>query len=739
MKKIRFSNLFACICILGAVLLTAGSASAATVQAVIDLKPDTISLDGHDRWVSVSIELPRPYSVRNIMTGTVVLTVNGNVIRAQSESIHFRDQDRDGTRDMMVEFDCRKLQSHLFLGPQALKVSGSIAGGDTFEGTDTIKGELDKKCLSKLTILQTSDIHNHASGYGPFIDYTPDSLNDDEVLGGFARLGTLIGTIRQAQAKARIPTLLFDSGDYFMGTTYDLTAPDPIIYRFFQAMGYDAVTLGNHEFDWGPGGLALLLGNGVTNGFTVPVIATNAVTSVKDSGDDGIEELESMGVIINKKVYTLNNGLKIGLLGLMGPNADEKAPVASPVTFNHDYAFIQKCVNELRKKYKADVVAVLSHGGVDNDGYGDDADLAQNVSGIDIIASGHYHTATDKAFISGASNSIIFSPGEYGEFLSRLDVTYSQALGRVVGYTFRLLPVDDSVPGAPAVQAMVEQYNAGINASLMSAGLPEIDETISTTNFDLELAPFEVTGLGSLCADAVRNVANAVSPINFPNSPIDISVVPSGTIHGRILAGNTGDITFSDIYNCLPLGISPYQTTPPGYPLMHTYLTGAEVYLMCEIGLTLSHEMDSDYYLNFSGIKIDYDPSKAGSLRGVQAVYLYSYQDPFCIGTPVFINPYDKSRLYHIAVDLYTLEMLNIVNSYLPSGYSIVPKKADGTQLLSTDFINYRIDATPASGVVELKAWMALLNYLPGLGGAVPSSIYGTGGAFSTRVNYVTP
>ncbi len=705
-------------------------AAAGIISSVVDLNPKTIILNSNGNNVTAYIELPDTYDVADIDVNTVALKANGTDISAKSEPTCIGDYDEDGVPDLMVKFDRQELQDHLFLGLQTLTVSGSLTDTDTFTGTDTVKVILAGKNDLQFTIMQTSDVHDHASGYGPFIDYTPLTLNDDGIRGGFARLATLIGMVRQSQAAAGIPTLLFDSGDFFMGTAYDLAADNPIILQFFQAMGYDAVTLGNHEFDWGPQGLAMLLGNGLANGFSVPIVASNMA-----SNGSALDYLPS-GTIVSKKIMTLPNGIKIGLLGLTGPDSDEKAPVATPVTFNHDYAFIQSCVNDLRDNDGVDLVVVLSHGGVENNGTGDDADLAENVSGIDIIASGHFHTATHEAVVTGGSNTIIFSPGEYGEYLSRLDAIFSPDLDRVVGFELNLLDVNDTVPGNSTVQGMVAGYNAAIDATLTDSGLPTLSDPVSTTGFDLNLAPFQVTGLGSLCADAVRNVANAVAPFNYPASPVEIGVVPSGVIRDPILAGNTGVISFMDTYNCLPLGISPYQTSPPGYPLMHAYLNGMEVYTMCEVGMTLSRMIGSDYYLNFSGLNIVYDPSQAASFHGVQAVYLYSPADPFCTGTPVFINPFDPDRLYHIAVDLYALQMLNVVTGY---GFPLEPKKADGTPLASADFINYRIDATPDAGVMELKEWMALLNYLPTFGGAVPAVVYGPEGTALGRVTYVTP
>jgi len=703
-------------------------ASDGVIPAVVDLNPGSLNLNSRGDLVTAYIELPESFNVADINTGAVVLRVNGNEIGAEPNPTKIGDYDEDGIPDLMVKFDRQFLQSYLFLGDQTLTVAGELTGVGTFKGTDTINVILPGRNHLEFTILQTSDVHNHASGYGPFIDYTPLTLGDDGIRGGFARLATLIGMVRQEQAAAGVPTLLFDSGDFFMGTAYDLTADNPIILQFFKAMGYDAVTLGNHEFDWGAQGLALLMGNGLANGFSVPILASNM-----NSNGSALDYLPS-GTIIDKKITTLPNGIKIGLLGLVGPDSDEKAPAAYPVTFNHNIEFIQNCVNDLRNNDEVDLVVVLSHGGVENNGSGDDADLAEKVSGIDIIASGHFHTATHEAIVSGGSNTIIFSPGEYGEFLSRLDVIYSPDLDRVVGFEMNLLEADDTVPGNPAVQAMVESYHAGINASLTAAGLPQLGDPISSTSFDLELSAFQVTGLGSLCADAVRNVANAVAPFNFPGSPIEIGIVPSGVIRDPILAGNTGMISFMDTYNALPLGISPYQTVPPGYPLMHAYLNGTEIYTICEIGLSLSRMIGSDYYLNFSGIKIDYDPSKAMNFQGVQAVYLYSPDDPLCTGTPTMINPFDPDRLYHIAVDFYALQMLNVVTGY---GFPLVPKKADGTALTPGDYAYYRIDATPAPGVTELKEWMALLNYLPGFVGGIPDVIYGPSGAVMGRVNYV--
>lgn len=586
-----------------------------------------------------------------------------------------------------------------------------------------------------LTILQTSDVHDHASGYGPFLDYTPlNTADHDQVKGGYARLATLINQIRCRQAAKCIPTLIFDSGDFFMGTVYDLTAANPIALKFFSAMKYDAVTLGNHEFDWAPTGLYMLLSNGVSNGFDVPVVATNMVVPENNA----LALLKQQGLIQSSKVIEYPFGLKVGIIGLMGKDSDSKAPVAKPVTFNHDYAFIQQQVDELRKKKHCQLVIALSHGGVENNGTGDDADLAKNVKGIDIIASGHYHTETDKALIMGDSNTIIFSPGEYGEHLSRLDITYNVLLRKVMDYKFTSIPVDDAVKGDAATQAMVETYHAAINTGLAPLHLT-LASPVSKTTFPFELASLTESNLGDLAADALRAVATLTSG----EAPFDFSVVASGVIRDYLYPGKTGYLSFADIYNVLPLGISPDTSQPlPGYPLMSMYVNALDLRNICEVALSFAPFIGSDYYLNFSGLKVKYVASAPLGQR-VRAVSVYPVTDFPCIDDTALVPVIDLDTgigspdLFHCVVDLYALQMMGVVTSTL--GLEIVPLDAGGVPINPANYMNYRIDTSPDAGVQELKEWMALLQYLggsfPASGAGIPEWLYGQSGIALGRIN----
>ncbi len=592
------------------------------------------------------------------------------------------------------------------------------------------------------TILQTSDLHNHAAGYGPSLDYTPKNNSDnDSVKGGYTRLASLIANVRNEHDANDNPVVVIDSGDFFMGTIYDLAATDPITLKYFQMTKYDAVTLGNHEFDWSPAGLAYLLSNALKTGFTVPVLASNLVTSETSASDDMLEALIQQGIIIDKKILELPNGLRVGLLGYMGIDSDQKAPVAPPVTFNHDYAFLQAKVDNLRKNDGVDIVILISHGGVNEDGTGDDALIAENVTGIDVIASGHYHVATKTPVKKGASNTLIFSPGEYGEYLSRLDITYNRVTNKIESTEFKLLPVDDTIVNRTVFETVVSGYKEQISAALTpllnSLGLSSIDAAVSSVSWDMTTHGGQESGIGNLSADGIRAVVSSLAPLN-DGVPVQIAVIPNGVIRDGLFVGKTGKITFTDIYNNLPLGTSPDTSQPlPGYPMMAFYVNGPELRNICEAGITLSAALGSDYYLNYSGIRIDYKPSMAPYFQGVQAIYMSPVQDSITSTKGAAIDLTDTTTVYKISVNLYALQMLGVISQATGGLLPINPRDKAGNIIPPAEYMLYRVDYDVAAGVQELKEWMTQLFYLQNFPTGIPSAVYGEGGIGMGRINFI--
>ncbi len=568
--------------------------------------------------------------------------------------------------------------------------AGGGSGGSAATGGD------------KLVILHTNDLHSHLTGFGPEADYTPLTPNDDDTVGGVARLAAEIAAARTRAATKNEPVLLLDAGDFMMGSLFEFlaTTATPEL-SFMQAAGYDATTLGNHEFDWTPLGLAGMLQAATTNGVTVPIIASNMVLSDTDSGDDGLAALSQAGVVKTKLVKTVG-GLKVGIFGLLGSNAALVTPQAAPVTFEDIKVASARMVSELRETDKVDLVIALSHSGINQDGTGEDADLAKAVTGIDVIVSGHTHDFLTQPVKVG--NTIIVTAGSYGQYLGELElsVTPASAGGQptvtVGGYT--LNPIDDSITGSSDTQAAVDQYIGGIDQALASSGLA-YEAVVAQTEGDLPLQDFGEAPIGNLVTDAYRATVSALQP----DDPPVIAFDANGSLRAPIQAGKTGDVWLSDLFRVVPLGIGP--DTQPGFPLVTYYLNAADIMAGLELsgGRNVAEE-PKDYFLQLSGLKLEVDPSpSAPFLSRVKKASLVVGKDE------VTLDPTDTETCYKIVSTSYVAGLLGLVESVTGGLLSVSAKDSDCKTLV--DPTTRYVDADPTKkGVQELKQWQALLGYV---------------------------
>jgi len=192
-----------------------------------------------------------------------------------------------------------------------------------------------------LTIIHSNDIHSHFLGASPNIDYSPLTTGEDKTIGGWARIATVIKETKKERSN---PVLVVDAGDFLMGSLFHMvTREQAFELRLLRMMGYDAVTLGNHEFDLKPGGLARILTSARDSGQIPQVVFSNAVFSQESSKDDALENIFKQGIV---KPYLVleRGGLRIGLFGLLGKDAAEVAPFASPISFEDPIATAQKMV-----------------------------------------------------------------------------------------------------------------------------------------------------------------------------------------------------------------------------------------------------------------------------------------------------------------------------------------------------------------------------------------------------------
>ncbi len=266
-----------------------------------------------------------------------------------------------------------------------------------------------------LTILHTNDEHSALLPYGAALGGHQN--NGGRSVGGFARLATAIGRVRTEKEGEGEPVLTLSAGDFLGGTAFSwLTlrnlAPE---LALMHAMEYDAVTIGNHEYDFGSGTLAHYL---VNAGYpeahdTTLLLATNTAPAQD-------HPLAATGMLRHTGILRLGNGLSVGVFGLIG---DEAIAVMHS---NSDVAFLERCqsarnaVDRLRAQ-GADIIVVLSHSGVK-----DDTELVRTVPGIDVIVSGHCHSVLHEPVVQGAT--LIVQAGSRGQAFLRRALGYAQRM-----------------------------------------------------------------------------------------------------------------------------------------------------------------------------------------------------------------------------------------------------------------------------------------------------------------------
>jgi 5'-nucleotidase/UDP-sugar diphosphatase len=207
-----------------------------------------------------------------------------------------------------------------------------------------------------MTILFTHDLHDHLL---PVKDLQNGSVISS---GGFARLQSTI-----LDEKKRDPdALILDAGDFSMGTPFQtIFQSDAPELRIMGAMGYDAVTFGNHEYDYRAMGLAESLTTALKSGDRLPqVVQSNVVFPVDSSGEltPSLAALKRAYEDFGVKEYTVieRNGIRVGIFGVMGEDAAYKAPM-SEVAFDSPVESARRIVDVLKNKEKADLIICLSH------------------------------------------------------------------------------------------------------------------------------------------------------------------------------------------------------------------------------------------------------------------------------------------------------------------------------------------------------------------------------------------
>lgn len=228
--------------------------------------------------------------------------------------------------------------------------------------------ELSAKKVSEVVILHTNDTHSAIMPLSPLLQNRQLSNR-----GGFLRRIAMI-----EEERAKVPSLLlFDSGDFSQGSAYYTYFKGEVEVKLMNRMGYDAVTLGNHEFDYGLDNLARLVRMA-----EFPVVCSNY-----DFTNTPLHGLVKRYVVLKR------NGRRIGVFGLSPkPEGLIQQSNYAGMTFLDPIATAKEMIPLLREKERCDLVICLSHLGWNLGREIDDNLLISSTSGIDLLLGGHTHT-----------------------------------------------------------------------------------------------------------------------------------------------------------------------------------------------------------------------------------------------------------------------------------------------------------------------------------------------------------
>ncbi|PZX15236.1 5'-nucleotidase [Palleronia aestuarii] len=421
----------------------------------------------------------------------------------------------------------------------------------------------------QITILHTNDFH---ARFEPITSSdgscAPEDNEAGECFGGSARLVTAIRDAIERHEN----TLLVDAGDQFQGSLFYTYYKGALAAEMMNAMGYDAMAVGNHEFDDGPDVLETF-----TEALEAPLLMANADLTGEEALREGIEK----SVILEK------NGERIGIIGLTPQNNEELASPGPNIVFTDPSEAVQAEVDRLTGE-GVNKIVLLSHSG-----YQADERIAQATSGVDIIVGGHSHTllgdmeGAEGPYPTMVNETAIVQAYGYGKYLGELDVTFDDD-GKLT-----------EAQGAPILlDASVEEDAATVERISMAAEpLDEIrneviGEAAEAVDGDRTVCRARECTMGVLIADAMLD--------RVADQGIEIALQNGGGIRASI---DAGEVTMGEVLTVLPFQNTLSTFEVSGQTLLDALENGAS-----------QMEEEGGRFAQVAGMSYTVDPSaKPGS------------------------------------------------------------------------------------------------------------------------------
>lgn len=484
-----------------------------------------------------------------------------------------------------------------------MTVSSVYTVGATEPGTPSVpaNGTTNTAATSstkKITLFHTNDTHSR-------IEATAEGI-------GFAKMSALIKNYKESTPNS----LILDAGDTFHGQPIANLVRGESIVDIMNAVGYNAMAAGNHDFNYGYQRLIEL-----SKRAKFPVLSANTKKT------DGSRILEPYVI---KEV----DGVKLGIFGLTTPETAYKTHPnnVEGLTFTDPAEEAKKIVSEL--KGKVDAIIALTHLGIDESSIETSKKVAAAAPEIDVIIDGHSHTTLNTGLLVG--NVLIAQTGEYLKNLGRVDLTFEN--GKLTGKTSSLITKksadEDKTPGDQAVLDII--------ANLKKEQDKVLQEIIGSSKVDLvgerEVVRKGESNLGNLIADAMLSETGA-----------DVSITNGGGIRASIKAGS---ITKGQIVTVLPFG-NYIQTKK---------VKGSDIKAALELGLSAYPESLGGFP-HVGGMTVSFDPSQPKGSR-VTSIHVKGY--PIDLGASYLLatndfmaaggDQYSMFKAYPLENDFASLE-----------------------------------------------------------------------------------
>lgn len=421
-----------------------------------------------------------------------------------------------------------------------------------------------------LTILHTNDFH---ARFEPISKYDSTCSAEDntagDCFGGTARLVTAV-----AEARARSNnSILVDGGDQFQGTLFYTFYKGAMAAEFMNLLGYDGMTVGNHEFDDGPEVL-----RGFMDSVEFPVLMSNA----DFSGEALLSDKLLKSTVIER------GGEKIGLIGLTPHDTDELASPGPNVIFTDPVDAVQGEVDKLTAE-GVNKIIVLSHSG-----YSVDQRVAAETTGVDVIVGGHTNTLlgemdnAEGPYPTMVNNTAIVSAYAYGKFLGELNVTFDDD-GNLTEASGQPILINGEVAEDAAVVARIGE----LAQPLEEVRNRVVAETAAEIVGVREDCRARECAMGSLIADAML--------ARVADQGIQIAIQNGGGIRASI---DAGPVTMGEV-----LTVLPFQNT------LSTFQVSGETMVAALENGASQWEEGAGRFPQVAGMSFTVDPSKPAGER----------------------------------------------------------------------------------------------------------------------------